>query len=128
MGSLIEINDTLRITKEQGFPDELDVETHLSTPYVLDDVKDKVFHFSAKPKIRLYKIPPVRNFLVEDVGGKWVYWGLCYILSVEHDYESEETSGTFKIVRLNTPDEMKQMFDLTHFINRETQNYFESNQ
>ena len=125
MGSFIEINDTLRITKEQGFPQELDLETHLKTPYSLDEVKDKVFHFTAKPKIRVYKIPPVRNFLVEDYSGKWVYWGLCYILSIEHNYELEETSGTFKIVRLNTPDEMKEMFKLTHFTNKE-KNYFEN--
>ena len=127
MGSFIEINDTLRITKEQGFPQELDLETHLKTPYSFDEVKDKVFHFTAKPKIRVYKVPPVRNFLVEDVDGKWVYWGLCYILSVEHNYETEETSGTFKIIRLNTPDEMKEMFKLTHFTNKE-QNYFENEQ
>lgn len=125
MGSLIEINDTLRITKEQGFPQELDLETHLKSPYSFDEVKDKIFHFTAKPKIRVYKIPPVRNFLVEDVSDKWVYWGLCFILSVEHNYEIEETSGTFKIVRLNTPNEMQAMFTLTHFINKE-QNYFEN--
>ena len=123
MGSFIEINDTLRITKDQGFPVELDLETHLRNPYTLDSVKDKVFHFKDKPKIRLYKIPPVRNFLVEEIDGKWVYWGLCYILEVRHDYEKEVTSGTFKIVRLNSPDEMKQMFTLTHFTNPE-QNYF----
>ncbi len=123
MGSFIEINDTLRITKEQGFPSELDLEAHLKNPYSLEAVNDKVFHFTSKPKIRVYKIPPVRNFLVEDLDGKWVYWGLCYILSIEHDYQKEETSGTFKIVRINTPEEMKQMFKLTHFTNPE-QNYF----
>ena len=76
MGAFIEINDTLRITKEQGFPAELDLETHIKNSYNLDDIKDKVFSFKSKPKIRVYKIPPVRNFLVEDVNGKWVYWGL----------------------------------------------------
>lgn len=70
MGSLIEINDTLRITKEQGFPDELDLQTHLQNPYTIDAVKDKVFHFTSKSKIRIYKIPPVRNFLAEDIDGK----------------------------------------------------------
>jgi len=125
MGSFIEINDTLRITKEQGFPAELDLETHIKNSYNLDDIKDKVFSFKSKPKIRVYKIPPVRNFLVEDVNGKWVYWGLCYILSINHDYEKEETSGTFKIVRLNTPEEMKQMFRLTH-LNHPEQNYFDN--
>ncbi len=123
MGSFIEINDTLRITKEQGFPAELDLETHLKTPYTIDEVSGKVFKFQAKPDIRIYKVPPVRNFLVEDVDGKWVYWGLCFIQSIEHDYIKKVTSGTFKIVRLNTPEEMKQMFKLTHFTNPE-QNYF----
>lgn len=123
MGSFIEINDTLRITKLQGFPLELDVETHIKTPYSLTKVENKVFHFSAKPKIRVYKAPPVRNFLAEDLNGKWIYWGLCYVLTVQHDYVKQETSGTFKIVRLNTPEEMKQMFKLTHFTNPD-QNYF----
>ena len=123
MGSFIEINDTLRINKEQGFPVELDLEEHIKAPYSLELVKDKVFHFQSKPAIRLYKVPPVRNFLVEDLDGKWVYWGLCFIQSIEHDYIKRETSGTFKIVRLNTPEEMKEMFKLTHFLNPE-QNYF----
>lgn len=123
MGSFIEINDTLRITKQQGFPAELDLVKHLADPYTLDAVEGKVFSFKSKPKIRVYKIPPVRNFLVEDVGGKWVYWGLCCIVSINHDYEKEETSGTYKIIRLNTPEEMKEMFKLTHFTDP-SQNYF----
>lgn len=123
MGSFIEINDTLRITKEQGFPAELDLETHLKTPYSLGDIADKVFKFIDKPDIRIYKVPPVRNFLVQDLDGKWIYWGLCFIQSIHHDYVKKETSGTFKVVRLNTPEEMKQMFKITHFLNPE-QNYF----
>lgn len=43
MGSFIEINDTLQITAEQGFPaDILNLEKHLKTPVTLDDVKGKV--------------------------------------------------------------------------------------
>lgn len=123
MGSFIEINDTLRISKEQGFPAELDIVKHLEKPYGLDSIGGKVFEFTAKPKIRVYKIPPVRNFLAEDLNGKWLYWGLCYILEVHHDYEKQETAGKYKIMRLNTPEEMKEMFKLTHFTNPE-QNYF----
>ena len=123
MGSFIEINDTLRISKEQGFPAELSIEEHLKSPYALETVGGKVFSFKAKPKIRVYKIPPVRNLLVEDIDGKWVYWGLCHILEINHDYEKRETSGTFKIIRLNSPDEMKEMFKLTHF-NKDEENYF----
>jgi hypothetical protein len=123
MGSFIEINDTLRITKEQGFPLDLDLVKHLENPYNIDTVEGKVFNFQGKSGIRVYKIPPVRNFLVEYLDGKWVYWGLCYILSISHDYEMEETSGTYKIIRMNTPQEMREMFKLTHFTNTD-QNYF----
>ena len=123
MGSYIETNDTLRITKDQGFPAELDLDTHLKTPYSIDAVEGKVFRFKSKPSVRIYHAPPVRNFLVEDRDGKWVYWGLCFILEVTHDYEKKETSGKFKVVRLNSPEEMKEMFKLTHLTNPD-QNYF----
>lgn len=122
MGSFIEINDTLRITKEQGFPAELDLATHLTNPYTLEQVADKVFTFQAKPGIRVYKIPPVRNFLAQEIDGKWVYWGLCLVESVHHDTVKKETSGTFKIIRLYTPEEIKQVFSLVD--TRPELNYF----
>ena len=34
MGSYVEINDTLQITREQGFPKELSLEQHLKNPYI----------------------------------------------------------------------------------------------
>lgn len=125
MGSFIEINDTLKITIAQGFPAELDLGKHLLEPYSLESVADRVFNFHAKPDIRLYKVPPVRNFLVQELDGKWIYWGLCYIQSIELDYVNRTTAGTFKIIRLNTPAEMKEMFKLTHFAGQE-QNYFDN--
>jgi hypothetical protein len=123
MGSFIELNDTLRITSEQGFPAILGLETHLQKPYVLEDVVGKTFSFRAKPDIRVYKIPPVRNFLVQEINGKWVYWGLCFITSVTHDYIKKETAGTFQIIRLNSPKEMRQVFPLVD--TRPELNYFE---
>lgn len=107
MGSFIEINDTLQISKEQWFPEELDVTTHIKNPYSLKSVKGKVFHFHSKSKIRIYHRPPVRNFLVENIDGKWVYWWLVHILEVYHDYLKETTSGSFEIIYLNSPEEMK---------------------
>lgn len=124
MGSYIETNDTLRISKQQGFPDELNIDAHLRNPIAFESVKDKIFSFNSKPAIRVYQAPPVRNFLVEDINGKWVYWGLCYILSINHNYITKETSGTFKIIQLNNPEQMKQMFELTHFTDKESTNYF----
>jgi hypothetical protein len=122
MGSLIEINDTLRITKEQGFPAELDIQRHLENPYDFEKFKDRIFEFKAKPKIRIYKLPPVRNFLVEEINGKWLYWGRCHIIEVTHDNLKQETSGKFKIIALNTPEQMKASFDLID--SRPELNYF----
>lgn len=112
MGSFIEINDTLRINKEQGFPVELEVTRHLEKPYTLQEVAGKIFTFKGKPKIRIYKIPPVRNFLVEEIDGKWVYWGLCHILETTLDYKKEITSGKFEIIHINTPEQMKAAFQM----------------
>ncbi len=124
MGSMIEINDTLQITKEQGFPVELDLDRHLEDPFTLDDVAGKVFSFRAKPSIRVYQQPPVRNFLVENRDGKWIYWGQCFILEIVHDYEKQETSGKFTVVGVNTPKQMKQAFG---FLDRNPErDYFEN--
>jgi|SRR6185437_15235888 len=122
MGSFIEINDTLQLTKEQGFPQELDLEQHLKNPYKLDDFKDKVFTFHDKQDIRIYKIPPVRNFLVENKDGKWIYWGLVHILETTCDYFKKTTAGKFKIIRINTPEEMKTAFAVID--QRPEMNYF----
>lgn len=108
MGSFVEINDTLRITKEQGFPGELVYEIHKKTPFKTENFAGKVFAFTDKPNIRIYKAPPVRNFLVEAIGDKWLYWGLVHILEITHDYVNKMTSGKFTIIHLYSPDEMRQ--------------------
>ena len=122
MGSIVELNDTLRITKEQGFPAILDISVHLKKPFKLSDLEGQIFEFTAKEKVRVYQQSPIRNFLVEFLDGKWLYWGLCEVIAVHHDYESKMTSGKYKITRLNTPEEMKLAFDLID--TREEFNYF----
>lgn len=107
MGSIIEINDTLQITTEQGFPKELDYERHKTHPFTAADFEGRIFEFQNKPKIRIYKLPPVRNFLVQNIGGKWLYWGLVHILEVTHDNMRNTTSGKFKIIYIYTPEEME---------------------
>lgn len=112
MGSFIEMNDTLQITIEQGFPKELDYEKHKIKPFTADDFKDRIFEFKDKSKIRIYKIPPIRNFLVQNVSGKWLYWGLIHIIELHHDNVKQTTSGKFKIIYIYTPEEMKQSHKL----------------
>ncbi len=113
MGAQITLNDTLQITKEQGFPVELNLEKHLQNPLRMEDFSGRVFEFKDKEGIRVYQIPPVRNFLVEkNVEGKWIYWGLVHILQLNCDYVNKTTSGKFKIIYINTPDEMKKAHEL----------------
>lgn len=107
MGSFIEINDTLQLTNEQGFPSELDYEKHKVKPFTAKDFDGRIFEFKNKPSIRLYKVPPVRNFLVQNINGKWLYWGLVHIVKIVHDYTKQTTSGKFKIIYINTPEEMR---------------------
>ena len=107
MGSQIITNDSLQITREQGFPEELDLEKHLIEPIQTEIVAEKIFTFTGKQGIRVYQVPPVRNFLIENHGGKWVYWGLIHILELNHDYVNRTTSGKFKIIHIYSPEEMK---------------------
>lgn len=117
MGSLVELNDTLQITKEQGFPEELNYEKHKMKPYKVEDFEGRIFEFENKPNIRNYQVPPVRNFLVENVNGKWLYWGLIHMLEVTHDYINKTTSGKYKIIYINTPEEMIQAHNVIDRVN-----------
>jgi hypothetical protein len=112
MGSFILLNDTLQITNEQGFPKELNYERHTKKPFTADDFKGRIFEFKDKPKIRLYQQPPVRNFLVQNIKGKWLYWGLVHIVEITHDNIKQTTSGKFKIIHIYTPEEMEQAHKL----------------
>jgi hypothetical protein len=112
MGSFIEINDTLKITRKQGFPSELTYKKHKVKAFKAKDFKNKIFEFKNKPKIRIFKIPPVRNFLVEYIGNKWLYWGHVQIIEVIHDNIKKTTSGKFKITHIYSPEEMKQAHKL----------------
>lgn len=118
MGSIIEINDTLRLTKAQGFPAELDYEKHLLKPFKTDSFVNKVFEFKNKANVRLYQLPPIRNFLVESIDTAWLYWGLCQIIEIKHDYVNKTTSGKFKITHINSPEEMKIAFNLIDQVER----------
>ncbi len=112
MGSTIITNDTLQITREQGFPLELDLQQHKQQPLNAEKFKDQIFEFKNKLGIRVYHTPPVRVFLVENRDGKWIYWGLIHILETLHDQVQKTTSGKFKIIYLFTPEEMVKAHDL----------------
>ena len=117
MGTLVEINDTLQLTTEQGFPVEsLDYQRHCAKPVSLDAVKDKLLTFRNKPSARIFQLDPVRVYYVHNIDGKWLFWGHVFIqsLSIEKQLEPDGTwkdkwmtSGTYFISEIYEPEYQK---------------------
>ena len=118
MGSFIELNDTLQLTEAQGFPTSLlDLERHQKKPITLDEVKNIVFEFKNKPSARIFQKDPVRVFLVQNIKGKWLFWGHAYVQSqtIEKqlnqdgtwDGQSWVTNGTYIITKIYNPEYQK---------------------
>jgi hypothetical protein len=107
MGSLIEFNDTLQITAEQGFPENiLNLERHRKKPIALKEVVNKIFSFHGKEGARLFHPAPTRCFLVQNIGGKWLYWGKILVVEQTIKGETKEkqtTSGKYKIIEVYEP-------------------------
>jgi len=82
MGHVIEINDTLKLTRDAGFPQN----PHLGSRYS--------FTVSGR---RLYNLSPTRVFLVEEVEGTWNYVGHALILEQTIDTLRDETRGIFEV-------------------------------
>ena len=97
MGSLIKINDTLKISKEMGFPKELTLGKHLQDQEFHKKFIGEEFQFWNNDE-RLYHRPPTRVFLVEEIDGKWLYWGHALITS--QTIEKEKTFGKYKITKI----------------------------
>ncbi len=85
MGSRIEINDTLKLKRGDGFP------THIEL--------GGIYSFII-PERRLYHLKPVRVFLVEEIDGKWNFVGQAMILEQTIDAVREETRGVFQVSAL----------------------------
>lgn len=122
MGSMVEINDTLQLTTEQGFPaDLLDLKKHQKHPIKLGDVQDTILEFTGKPSARIFQLDPVRVYYVHNIKGKWLFWGRVFIQS-ETIYKNVDakgkwkegdwlTSGTYKIIDIYDP-EYQRVFTL----------------
>ena len=107
MGSFVELNDTLQITTEQGFPKELILKRHQRKSFTAKDFEGCVFEFKNKPGVRFYHPAPTRVFLVHNINGKWLYWGHAHIIEQTIHSETKTTSGKFKIVKIYDPEYQK---------------------
>ena len=104
------MNGSLQISAEQGFPNKiLNVGKHQITPITIEDVKDKVFEFQDKLNARIYQVPPSRNFLIQNIDGKWIYWGMILIIEQTIKWNGREctTSGKYKIISIFEPEYQK---------------------
>lgn len=106
MGSVIEFNDTLQLTTEQGFPKELERKRHLQKPFTANDFTGRVFAFT-KPDLRIFHPAPTRVFLVHNINGKWLYWGRCHIIEQTIHADTKSTTGTFVITKIYEPEYQK---------------------
>jgi len=81
MGSAIEINDTLQITTDQGFPSELlQRDSHVQKPVTIEDLKDRIFEFRGKFNARIFQLAPVRVYWVHNINDKWLFWGKIAVI------------------------------------------------
>jgi hypothetical protein len=85
MGSLIELNDTLKLKRGAGFP---------------NPVAEGAEYAFTLPGRRLFHLKPVRVFLVEEIDGKWNFVGQAMILEQTIDAERDETRGRFVVKAL----------------------------
>ena len=109
MGSFIELNDTLQLTSEQGFPSELELQKHLKKPFTAHDFTGRVFEFYGKPNMRIFHPAPTRCFLVHNINDKWLYWGHCHITEQTIHADTNTTSGKFIITQIYTPEHQHSM-------------------
>ncbi len=117
MGTGIEVNDTLQLTVEQGFPFELlSRQKHLEQPIAIESLRGRIFSFR-KEGARIFHLDPVRVFLVQNIDGKWLCWGHALIQSQQISKRLEpdgswhgqwETSGTFILRTIYDPVEQEQ--------------------
>ena len=102
MGSKIEINDTLKISRERGFPRGLVLEDHLHDPKKAARFVGQEFDFWNKDE-RLYHTPPTRGFLVEEMpDGRWLHWG--HALVVQQTIKPGRTEGRYRIIKIYQPE------------------------
>lgn len=92
MGSKIEINDTLKLKRHAGFPENVQV--------------GQQYAFTIQER-RLYHLKPVRVFLVEEIEGKWNFVGQAQILELTIDAVHEQTRGVFEVAKLYPRDYAK---------------------
>lgn len=106
MGTTVEFKDTLKLTKENGFPSYINLERHVADSESSRIFLGKVISFRAKGEV-VYNHFPARVFLVEDINGRWLYWGNGIVL--EQTIGDMITKGECIITKIYEPEFQKRM-------------------
>ncbi len=99
MGTKIEFNDTLKLSKGGGFPSDLNLNDYVKDSLrIREKFLGQTFDFE-KSDVRIFHTgADTRVFLVEDINGMWLYWGHAVIEKLSTD--GEVTSGRYRITKL----------------------------
>jgi hypothetical protein len=96
-----EINDTLNLTCEHGFPSDLKFRDNLRDhAKVLRNFIGKEYGFF-RPGLRLFHDRDTRSWLVHNINGKWLYWGHARVL--EQRLVNGNTEGVYSIAKIYDP-------------------------
>jgi len=85
MGQIIELNDTLKLKRGAGFPENVKL--------------GGIYDFAVAGR-RLYNLKPTRVFLVEEIDGKWNFVGHAMILNQAVDALADRTTGQYQVALL----------------------------
>jgi hypothetical protein len=108
MESQIEMSDTLKISKERGFPSDLTLEGHVRDPMSSKKFLGPKFDFWNKGA-RRYPTYPDRVFLVEEIpNGTWLYWGNARVIYQTINADGN-TEGQYQIIKIYDPEFQKRM-------------------
>lgn len=111
MGCNVYIKHILKLSKEEGFPLELRVEDHQANPDASRQFLGRSFEFEREGQGVHYYHAPQSVFLVEDVKGKWLYWGRAEITRQVTDSDTVtprgKISGKYVIVKIYDPESQK---------------------
>jgi hypothetical protein len=89
MGSIIEFNDTLKLKKGDGFPENIE--------------EGKEYRFLIEER-RIYHLYPVRVFLVEEIDKMWNFIGQVHIIELTINPIEEKTHGVFRVFKIYSRD------------------------
>ncbi len=111
MGSEVEFKDILKLTTEEGFPGSLSLNRHIRNPDSARDLVGLAFNFRKRRKPgeapAIYHDEYGKTILVQDVDGKWLFWGHAAVTELTRT--PEYMSGKAEVRQIYHPEFQRMM-------------------